>query len=194
MAKTKGEITKKKMIRAAWDLFYEKGYDNTTIDDILLKSKTSKSSFYYYFDGKDALLSSLSTIFDDEYERLDGEMPEEMGSFEKLLYLNHEMNLFIENKIDRELLASLYSSQLVTKGQRHLLDQNRFCFKLLNRIIFAGQQKGELRSDIAVQEITKVYMICERSLVYDWCLCEGQYSLTDFSDKYMPMFLREIKN
>jgi AcrR family transcriptional regulator len=194
MAKTKGEITKRKMIRAAWDLFYEKGYDNTTIDDILLKSKTSKSSFYYYFDGKDSLLSYLSTIFDDEYERLEGEMPEEMGSFEKLLYLNHEMNLFIENKIDRELLASLYSSQLVTKGQRHLLDQNRFCYKLLNRIIFAGQQKGELRSDIAVQEITKVYMICERSLVYDWCLCGGQYSLTDFSDKYMPMFLREIKN
>lgn len=194
MAKTKGEITKRKMIRAAWDLFYEKGYDNTTIDDILLKSKTSKSSFYYYFDGKDSLLSYLSTIFDDEYERLEGEMPEEMSSFEKLLYLNHEMNLFIENKIDRELLASLYSSQLVTKGQRHLLDQNRFCYKLLNRIIFAGQQKGELRSDIAVQEITKVYMLCERSLVYDWCLCGGQYSLTDFSDKYMPMFLREIKN
>lgn len=194
MAKTKGEITKRKMIRAAWDLFYEKGYDNTTIDDILLKSKTSKSSFYYYFDGKDSLLSYLSTIFDDEYERLEGEMPEEMSSFEKLLYLNHEMNLFIENKIDRELLASLYSSQLVTKGQRHLLDQNRFCYKLLNRIIFAGQQKRELRSDIAVQEITKVYMLCERSLVYDWCLCGGQYSLTDFSDKYMPMFLREIKN
>ena len=49
---------KKKIVSAAWKLFYEQGYDNTTVDDIVEESGTSKGSFYHYFEGKDALLSS----------------------------------------------------------------------------------------------------------------------------------------
>ena len=40
----------------AWRLFDEKGYENTTIDEIILQSGTSKGSFYHYYSGKDELL------------------------------------------------------------------------------------------------------------------------------------------
>ena len=53
--------TKGRIIAAAWRLFYEHGYDNTTIDEILLESNTSRGTFYHYFKGKDALLGNLST-------------------------------------------------------------------------------------------------------------------------------------
>ena len=62
--------TKKKIVSAAWRLFYEQGYENTTVDDIVELSGTSKGSFYHYFEGKDALLSSLSILFDEKYEEL----------------------------------------------------------------------------------------------------------------------------
>ena len=52
--------TKGRIIESAWELFYEQGYENTTIDDIVEHSETSKGSFYHYFDSKDGLLSSLS--------------------------------------------------------------------------------------------------------------------------------------
>ena len=64
----KGKNHKKKIVSAAWKLFYEQGYDNTTVDDIVEESGTSKGSFYPYFEGKDALLSSLSFLFDEKYE------------------------------------------------------------------------------------------------------------------------------
>lgn len=51
--------TKGRIIESAWELFYEQGYENTTIDDIVEHSETSKGSFYHYFDSKDGLLSSL---------------------------------------------------------------------------------------------------------------------------------------
>ena len=60
MCAKKAKTTKKKIVSAAWKLFYEQGYDNTTVDDIVEESGTSKGSFYHYFEGKDALLSSLS--------------------------------------------------------------------------------------------------------------------------------------
>lgn len=47
---------KRRIVDAAWELFYEKGYDDTTVDDIIRLSETSKGSFYYYFSSKDSLL------------------------------------------------------------------------------------------------------------------------------------------
>ena len=47
--------TRGRIIQAAWKLFYENGYDGTTIEDIIFESQTSRGSFYHYFEGKDAL-------------------------------------------------------------------------------------------------------------------------------------------
>ena len=193
MAKDKQRKTKKKIVSAAWRLFYEQGYDDTTVDEIIRASGTSKGTFYHYFKGKDALLTSLSELFDNKYEELIQEMPEEMGNFEKLLYLNQELFGMIETSVSRELLASMYSSQLVTKGEKHLLDQNRIYYRLLNELIAKGQRDGELTTRMSANEIAKIYALCERALLYDWCICNGEYSLREYAGKLMPMFLQSIR-
>ena len=193
MAKQKKQLTKKKIVTAAWKLFYKQGYDDTTVDEIIREAGTSKGTLYHYFDGKDALLSSLSYLFDDKYEELQLQMEPDEDSFDKLIYLNQELFEMIETSVSRELLASLYSSQLITKGEKHLLDQNRLYYRLLNEIISEGQKKGELTSRMSSYEITKLYALCERALLYDWCICNGEYSLKAYSLRIMPMLLCEIR-
>lgn len=193
MSKKNDRNTKGKIINAAWDLFYEQGYEDTTVEEIIEKSGTSKGSFYHYFEGKDALLGSLSYIFDEEYSKLQNNFPKEMSSFEKLLYLNRELFSIIEDRIDIDLLTRLYSTQLITKGEKHLLDNKRLYYKLLRQIVAEGQKNGELTDSMSANEIVKIYAICERSLIYDWCLCNGEYSLCSYAKKVMPMFLSEIR-
>ncbi len=193
MAKKTARNTKGKIITAAWDLFYEQGYEDTTVEEIIDKSGTSKGSFYHYFEGKDALLGSLSYIFDEEYEKLQSEIDEDMHSFDVLLFLNVKLFSFIEERIDMDLLTRLYSTQLVTKGEKHLLDNKRVYYKLLRKIVSEGQKKGELTQEMSVNEIVKLYAMCERSLLYDWCLCNGDYSLKSYSKAVMPMLLSKLK-
>ena len=192
MAKQKRN-TRGRIISAAWELFYEQGYEDTTVEEIIERSQTSKGSFYHYFDGKDALLSSLSYLFDEEYARLQQELPAGMDAFERLLALNHALFTMIENRISLDLLARLLSSQLITKGDKHLLDRDRLYFKYLRQIVLEGQRKGQLKADLTVNEIVKLYALTERSLMYDWCLCGGEYSLTAYAQEMMPMFLRELR-
>ena len=64
------QSTKSRIVKAAWSLFYRKGYDSTTVEDIINASKTSKGTFYHYFKGKESLLNSLSYLFDQKYEEL----------------------------------------------------------------------------------------------------------------------------
>lgn len=191
--KKNGRNTKGKIIVAAWKLFYEQGYDNTTIEEIIDLSETSKGSFYHYFAGKDALLSSLSYMFDEKYEELLTTIAPDMHSFDKLMYLNRELFLMIENSISQDLLAKLYSSQLITKGEKHLLDHNRIYYKLLRNIFAEGQTKGEITNELSVNELVRVYALCERAFLYDWCLSNGDYSLTKYAGEMFPLFLSKFR-
>ena len=51
MAKKNARNTRGRIVSAAWQLFYEQGYEHTTVEEIIDQSQTSKGSFYHYFDG-----------------------------------------------------------------------------------------------------------------------------------------------
>nr|WP_326126420.1 TetR family transcriptional regulator [uncultured Oscillibacter sp.] len=185
--------TRGRIISAAWRLFYEQGYEETTVEDIVFESETSKGSFYHYFDGKDALLGTLANVFDEKYEELMKVMDPALDAMEKLVYLNHELFAMIDGGVSMDLLARLLSTQLLARGEKHLLDRNRTYFKLLRRIIAEGQQAGQLRTDRTVNDIVKAYALWERALLYDWCLCGGEYSLVAYTDSVTPMFLESYR-
>ena len=189
MAKKNIRNTRGRIVSAAWRLFYEQGYEDTTVEEIIELSHTSRGSFYHYFDGKDALLSTLSDIFDEKYESLRPQLTEDMTAMEQLLYLNRELFSMIEDSVSRDPLARLLSTQLVTSGERHLLNHDRIYYRLLRRIISAGQATGELTDRESAEELVKVYALCERALMYDWCLCGGDYSLSQYAEKVLPYFL-----
>lgn len=193
MAKKNARNTRGKIVSAAWKLFYEQGYEDTTVEEIIDLSGTSKGSFYHYFDGKDALLSTLSSLFDEKYEELIQELSPDMNAMDQLLFLNQELFRMIENSISLDLLARLYSTQLTTSGEKHLLDHNRIYYKLLRKIIAKGQTDGELSTRSNVNEMVKLYALCERALLYDWCLCSGEYSLVEYAGKVMPGFLSSFQ-
>ncbi|MDD6808179.1 MAG: TetR/AcrR family transcriptional regulator [Oscillospiraceae bacterium] len=194
MSKKNQRNTKSKIVSAAWKLFYEQGFEYTTVDEIISESKTSKGSFYHYFSGKDELLGSLSYLFDEKYEEITPELLKNSSSFQKLIFMNEKLFSMIEDSISIDLLARMYSSQLTTKGEKQLLDYSRSYFKLLREVVSEGQKNGEIRNDLSTNEIVKIYALIERGLLYDWCICNGDYPLGSYSQKTLPNLLAFIKN
>ncbi len=193
MPRKNSRNTRGRIISAAWKLFYQQGYDDTTIEDIVFESETSKGSFYHYFDGKDALLGTLAYVFDEKYEQLSAVMDPAMGCVDTLIWLNHELFVMIDSGISMDLLARLLSTQLLARGEKSLLDRNRIYFKLLRRIISQGLERGELRRDRTAGEILRAYAMWERALLYDWCLSGGEYSLVAYTDQMTPLFLENYR-
>ena len=188
----KRRSTKSKIVKAAWTLFHKNGYEQTTVDEIIAASKTSKGTFYHYFKGKEALLNTLSYLFDNKYEELAGIVDPDLSAYDKLLFFNHELFYMIETTIDVNLLASLYSSQLITKDKRSLLESDRYYFTWLTDTISGAIESGEFKNTSTPQELLKIYAMYERALLYDWALCKGTYSLTEYSDKLLPHVLDQF--
>ena len=181
--------TKGKIVSAAWKLFYEQGYDRTTVDDIVEASGTSKGSFYHYFESKESLPASLSYLFDEKYEELTETMDPAMGVIDKLVYMNQELFLMIENTVSIDILSRLFASQLVSGSERSLLDPTRTYYKLLRQIVIEGQQQGLFREEFTTLDVTRAYAVFERGLMYDWCISGGNYSLAQYSAQLLPQFL-----
>ena len=190
MPKKDNRNTRMKIVNAAWELFYKYGYEDTTVEDIVFESHTSRGSFYHYFKGKDDLLNTLSSVFDSKYEELAGSLGSIDGAVNKLLFLNRELFRYIENSISMDLTARLYSSQLVSTGDRSLLDHNRTYYKLLRSIVIEGIESGDFGSDIPANDIVRAYAMCERALISDWCLSNGGYSLPAESEIMLPRLLK----
>lgn len=193
MAKKSGRNTKSKIVSAAWKLFYDQGYDATTVEEIIFESGTSKGSFYHYFDGKDALLGTLADLFDQKYESLEPSLDVNGDCVEQLLFLNRELFDMLENTVDLELVKRLYATQLTAKGEKQLLDHNRVYYRLLRKLVLAGQKSGQLTDKQTVNDIVRYYAFCERSLIYDWGLCNGEFSLKESAGRLMPFFMERIK-
>lgn len=189
MPKKNTRNTRGRIISAAWKLFYDNGYDETTIEDIIFESGTSRGSFYHYFEGKDALLGTLAYVFDEKYEQLKDALDPADDAAGKLMFLNRELFMMIEDSISRDLLTRLLSTQLTAAGEKHLLDRNRTYFRLIRKIVKEGRDAGTLRKDLTENEITRAYALWERALLYDWCLSGGTYSLTAYTEKMTPIFL-----
>ena len=62
----KGEIKKQEFISTAEELFCRKGYESTSVQDIIDSLNTSKGSFYHHFTSKEALLEEICSRRADE--------------------------------------------------------------------------------------------------------------------------------
>ena len=49
----KKQETRLRLLRSAWQLFREKGFDNTTVEDITEAADVGKGTFFNYFATKD---------------------------------------------------------------------------------------------------------------------------------------------
>jgi TetR/AcrR family transcriptional regulator, transcriptional repressor for nem operon len=55
----KGGSNRQRIIRAAYELFYQKGFNQTSFSDIAEAADFPRGNFYYYFKSKDALLKEV---------------------------------------------------------------------------------------------------------------------------------------
>lgn len=145
------ELAKKRIIDAAYGIFYKKGYHNSTMDDIAGEVGVSKASLYSYFKSKEELLQATT----DEY-------------------LTTYFNQFFYSNESLEPLEELYNDLIKSIGFIHLnfeitaLSSNNENIRIINRdnylkkldtlkfFVENQQGKGNIRQDISAGIIAQL--------------------------------------
>ena len=61
----KGERRRQELLKIAYELFITRGYENTSVDEIIDKAQIAKGTYYYYFPSKEQMLEEVIEMMID---------------------------------------------------------------------------------------------------------------------------------
>ncbi|WP_082234115.1 TetR/AcrR family transcriptional regulator [Halobacillus massiliensis] len=179
--------TRKSLQESAVKLFKEKGYENTSVEDITLEAGTSKGSFYTYYKSKDEVIVDHYRKIDEEYEKLFSENSPERSNEERLLNVLHAGFSFSE-KLGQEFLAIVLLNKLTTNPK----DSEKL-YSIVNDIIEQGKIKGEFRFYGPTEDFTEMTLTFYQGLLLDYCLIKNpEIKLSSYAGEKMRTFIRKM--
>jgi len=149
--------TRERLFRAALKLFADKGFAETTVEDITNAADVGKGTFFNYFPSKehiliafsDMQLSKLQTTVDEMREK-----PEPMRSFFRSMTLRMTEEPAQAPDVVRAILQANLSSSSVRSVMR---ERNTRSEGLLTQLVQIGQERGEFRQDLPALELAQVF-------------------------------------
>ncbi len=138
--------TRQGLLEAALVLFREKGYDETTVEEITEQADVAKGTFFNYFPSKEALLGELAVW---QIEQLRAALDVSRGAPEGpvariklLMRLVHEQFTDDVHLVRRAFATRLSTPPPPPHRAKHQL------FGLLSDLVREAQACGEIRSDV----------------------------------------------
>ena len=148
---------RERLFRSALRLFAEKGFAETTVEDITEAADVGKGTFFNYFPSKDHILLAFSDM--------------QLGKLEELVAnfrnSNQSLSDFFRSLTDRMteeplrnpgMIRALLLGYLSSSAVREVMtEKQERALKLHTQIMEIAQSRGELRADIPAVEIAHVF-------------------------------------
>jgi AcrR family transcriptional regulator len=149
--------TRERLFVAAVRLFAEKGFAETTVEDITNAADVGKGTFFNYFPSKEHVLIAFSDMQLGKLERFveaarNGKEP--MRAFFRTMSQQITSEPVKKPEMVRALLQANLSSPTVREVMR---EKNGRGEDLLSQLMQIGQDRGEFRRDVPALEIARVF-------------------------------------
>jgi len=140
----KKQETRQRLLECAWRLFQERGYDDTTVEEITDAADVAKGTFFNYFQTKEALLDELALWRIDllgSHVLAADDVPE--GAVARIKRMVRAMAA--EFSPERELPQHLFIAR-ISAPIRH--ESAHRLGSIMHDLVQQGQASGEIRVDV----------------------------------------------
>lgn len=158
----------RRISRAALELFHEKGYEATTVEEIAERADIAKGTFFNHFPRKDALLLQLGEEILDHLEERLGPVAEWTGSVDQQV-LRFFLAISELAGRDRELTRVMLIENMRHCWMRTEPDPVELRFRAaLETMLTRAAYRGELRAGVDLHAAVKLLEALHLSTVVDW--------------------------
>ena len=167
----KGEKRRRELLEIAYRLFIQKGYENTSIEDILAQANIAKGTYYYYFPSKQATLEAgIDWMISQEVKQARLVLQSSLPVPQKLVAVIAALR---PQQEEESIADSLNSSENIVMHQKIKKRIVKEATPLLAKVVEEGIEQGIFSCE-NIEERVKMILILSQHL-FD----EGDYSAGD---------------
>lgn len=175
--------TRNKIIEAAKVLIAKKGFDATSIDDIVKEAGVSTGSFYTYFKKKEDVVEELNrTDFYRLAEIVNGMQDKDI--LERLQYYCRNFLGDIEKtgiEICRQWIRNnLSPANMLLGGEK--TTKYKYDYRAMQSVLEEAVKRGELRDDLPVDDLALLINAQLYGLMIAWCMTDSEVMGSEKTD------------
>lgn len=136
----KGERRKQELLKIAYRMFIEKGYENTSIDGIIAEAGIAKGTYYYYFESKEATLEAvIEMMIEEEVGRAKAVLETSLPVPQKLVSVIYSLRPAQDEQVIAKALDVTENIVMHEKVNRRIVEE---AVPLLTEVVKEGVSQG----------------------------------------------------
>mgnify|MGYP001175915553 CR=1 FL=1 len=184
--------TRQRILNAATEIFSEKGYHGTAVDDIVKASNSSKGSFYFHFPSKQEIFFSLIDRFVASLiSNIEIAIDRESGIYDKI---NAALGIVFNTIAKHRSLARILLSGGMGLGKvfdEKLLDGHARLAGLIKRYLDLAIEEGSIEP-MNTEVMAYAWFGSMNEVVIRWLYSENSDFLDQAFDTVREMLLSSI--
>jgi len=184
------------LMEVAMNIFAEKGYHATSVEDIVNTAGVAKGTFYLHFEGKkDVLDKIIDSYFSTLYESLkllDISMPKPVDELSEI-YMNVSRALIEDTRMKQFVRLLLSEMMGLDKGLTYKINDffNRMV-QMSSGYMRKAQNEGRVIRGIDPVLISHGIIGSVKEILYQWAVIDEQFDLEQGISNLVEVYFRGI--
>ena len=187
----KGRTTRKKILDASIRIINEKGFNNTTLNDMCQASGVAIGTFYHYFSSTQDILAEILRIEGEEMSRFSESL--EAGSAVEALesMLVYQLDYF--EKKGKEIVAHIYTMEISAHHGGAQLLRVLPLMDIITDNIKKAQASKELRDDLDPQRSAMLLLSLIFTYSFNWLSSKEHRTLKEIALDHLMIEIERMK-
>ncbi|MDK1475706.1 TetR/AcrR family transcriptional regulator [Streptomyces sp. 549] len=182
-----------RLLAAATRLFADRGFDRTSVQDIVEAAGVTKGALYHYFGSKDDLLHEIySRLLRLQQERLDASADADAPVEERLRDAAADVVVTTVENLDDAMIFFRSMHQLSPEKQKQVRAERRRYHERFRALIEEGQRSGVFRSDTPADLVVDYHFGSIHHLG-TWYRPDGPLTARQVADHLADLLLRALR-
>lgn len=162
--------TRDRLYRAALDLFAQRGFLETTVEDITEAADVGKGTFFNYFRTKEHILGEFGG---ERVAAVERTLEKARAGSEPVMDAMRELAGDAAGQSDHSpaLLRAIFAAHASCSSVREeLVKRSRISRRILQDIFSLAQKRGEIRRDIPAADLARLTQIVFMGVSMSWSI------------------------
>ena len=192
----KGERRKQELLQIAYRMFISRGYENTSVDEIIEEADIAKGTYYYYFETKEQMLEEvIGMMIDQEMEAAGRILQAEIPVPQKIIGIISSLRPTQE---ERPIEGALMQPENIVMHEKIRKKIVEMAVPLLSKVVEEGIGQGIFACD-NIAERVRMLLVISSSTFDEGCFTERDIEVfIDMTEKLLGAesgtmgFIREL--